>query len=43
MPKEKILQTLNYIEWLLAVNSIQSLKDIELQIKILKNLLNEKG
>ncbi|ANS05527.1 hypothetical protein [uncultured Mediterranean phage] len=37
--KEEILKRLDTIEWLLAVNSTKSLKDIELQIKILRKLL----
>tara|TARA_Y100001951_G_scaffold35195_1_gene27806 strand:+ start:549 stop:668 length:120 start_codon:yes stop_codon:yes gene_type:complete len=37
--KEEILKRLDTIEWLLAVHSTKSLKDIELQIKILRKLL----
>ena len=37
--KKVILQKLDLIEWLLAVSSTQSLKDIELQIEMLRKLL----
>jgi len=37
--KKEILKRLDTIEWLLVVNSTKSLKDIELQIKILRKLL----